>query len=1692
MPPKQRTKAELKQQVDELTARLREAERRFDGDIEAERDEAQQRADEAERQLLESQQEVGELRVEKGHVVAERDQVSGQLVGVETDLVTEKDRGRQLERQLEDVRDEVDRLEWKLESAQTEVELQVARAREQALVDHRKELEARDELITLLKEKLQQQRGPKQVVELTSGSGCAPSTPEKVESGGRAGRMTLPSLSTFSGEESKDDGETFDRWVRRLEKHAELERWSEREKLLQLELRLKGRAERLFEVLSKESKGSFQAVVDGLRKRLAPVRREALVSAQLMKRKQKATETVDQYAQEFETLFDRSYGRREGMDQESKDLLKRDLFVLGLRMKWQEKVLPSSESFSDCLHQARAAEEQERQLNELHQPKGPEAARPSKAAEGSAQRRSEPAPQARLPEHPTPPVRSSRCWKCGSTRHQQRDCPQRQPPSETPWRGARTGSNAAVMAARAPGLAESLEERSHRLRNEWTETEFLRLAKSYQPSADVDAVSGSLGPLFYAKVDVAGTSVEAMVDPGSSATIMSFELFRKIGARAKIPVEALRRPDVVLRDYSQRPVPIGACVDLEFEWQGKSVTTTVYLRSDLGTQGEPCLLGTNVVIPLGLMVPGVGVEPRGGDSTVEGRTNPVVQLVQAKRVPGCSAMFLKARMDTELSGGAVVFEPSRSWLEDTGLHMEESVLTTDAQGYVHVLVQNPTANAKRISAGALVGKAEEFNGCEEVEDASVSVGGEQQVCSVEGCDGSEPDVVRKGILEKLVRVSGESLTAEEDQSIRNCVVGAHDVFALSELERGEVGEIEHKIDTGDSPPVCQPLRRVPFSVRPKIRGMVDDMLQAGVVQESKSPWASPVVLVKKKDGGLRFCVDYRALNAVTRKDVFPMPRIDDMLDQLGGKKIFSTLDARTGYWQICMDPSSREKTAFATHNGLYEFRVMPFGVCNGPATFQRLMQQTLRGLGDFCNVYIDDMIIFSSTVEDHVRHLRLVFDRLRAVGLKLHPAKCDFASPEVMYLGHMITADGILPNPGKVEAVRSFKNPTGVKEVREFLGLAGYYRRFVPSFAKVAGPLHSLTRQEIPFHWTSECQLSFDRLKELLSSPPVLAYPNFDLPFTLHTDASGKGLGAVLEQEASDGQLHPVAYASRTLSKHERNYGITELEALGVIWALRHFRAYLLGHSCVVVTDHAPLRALLKARHQSGKLARWSQTLAEFDLEIKYRPGRAHGNADALSRSPMELVGKVNQVTDGGDMAEQQRRDTKLKVVIEYIEQDVLPSDEKLARKVVLERSRFSLMDGVLYFVDGARGGNLRIVVPDTVKEKLMEEAHAGSLAGHFAARSLYNTLSRMYWWEGMYSDVHRFCRSCLTCASHGGTGRRHKAPLRPIPVSGPFDRVGVDILEMPQTERGNRYVIVFIDYLTKWVEAYATPDQTSETIARLLVDNVVCRHGVPGGLLSDRGANLLSSLIMDVCRLLGMRKINTTAYHPQGDGLVENFNRTLQAMLAKHGKEFGPAWDLHLQQMLFAYRVRPHSSTGESPFYLLYGRDPHLPTETAFSTPRTVYQVDVEDYRLELTHGLTTAWKLARQKIGKAQVRQKECYDRQAKEPRYKVGGRVMVFMPHDKTGKKRKMALPYHGPFRIVEVLPNGLSVRPVDRPQDEPILVNVDRTTKCPDELSDKSWLGSRGKRRQRARRRKPPRPTSSPSQQSRYELRSRTKT
>ena len=315
----------------------------------------------------------------------------------------------------------------------------------------------------------------------------------------------------------------------------------------------------------------------------------------------------------------------------------------------------------------------------------------------------------------------------------------------------------------------------------------------------------------------------------------------------------------------------------------------------------------------------------------------------------------------------------------------------------------------------------------------------------------------------------QSLSNDASQRLLNCVLQHHEAFACKDSDRGEVIGVEHDINTSNSPRIRQVPRRVPFAIREAMTKMVQEMLLDDVIQESASPWASPVVLVKKKDGTLRFCVDYRRLNAVTHKDTFPLPRIDDLLDQMQGKKVFSTLDAKRSYWQIKVREPSREKTAFVTFDGLYEFKVMPFGLCNAPSTFQRLMQKILRGLSSFCSVYIDDILIFSESIEDHINHLSQVLERVESFGLKLHPSKCSLGCSQVLFLGHVVAADGIQPDPEKIRAVKDFPVPMNVRSVREFVGLASYYRRFVPH---VAGPLHMLTRSNVPFVWTDSCQIS--------------------------------------------------------------------------------------------------------------------------------------------------------------------------------------------------------------------------------------------------------------------------------------------------------------------------------------------------------------------------------------------------------------------------------------------------------------------------------------------------------------------------------------------------------------------------------------------------------------------------------------------
>ena len=454
-------------------------------------------------------------------------------------------------------------------------------------------------------------------------------------------------------------------------------------------------------------------------------------------------------------------------------------------------------------------------------------------------------------------------------------------------------------------------------------------------------------------------------------------------------------------------------------------------------------------------------------------------------------------------------------------------------------------------------------------------------------------------MKQLVKLDHVDDSTERQQLEELCAE-YHDIFALPKTDFGRTNYIRHRIDTQGAPAVRQQSRRIPPAVR-------EQCMQSDASNERK--WHHQTIKQSlgfpycscQKERCLRFCVDYRKLNEVTRKDAYPLPRIDETLEALGGAKHFTTLDLISGYWQVVVEPDDCSKTAFTTPFGLYEFTVMPFGLSNAPATFQRVMEQVLAGLPwQVCLVYLDDIIVYGQTLDEHRENLRKVFQCIREAGLKLQPSRCSFLQPEVLYLGHIVTADGIRTDPTKTAVVKDWRVPRNTKDVRQFLGLVSYYRRFVPGFATLAAPLHKVSTKTSLFTWDKHCQTAFEELRHRLTTTPVLTYPRFDSPFLVDTDASNHGLGAVLSQ-VENGKERVVVYASRVLSKAERNYCATRKELLAVVYAVEQFRPYLYGQQFLLRTDHGALQWLCNFKSPEGQLARWLEKLSEFQFRIQHR-----------------------------------------------------------------------------------------------------------------------------------------------------------------------------------------------------------------------------------------------------------------------------------------------------------------------------------------------------------------------------------------------------------------------------------------------------------------------------------------------------------
>jgi hypothetical protein len=1071
----------------------------------------------------------------------------------------------------------------------------------------------------------------------------------------------------------------------------------------------------------------------------------------------------------------------------------------------------------------------------------------------------------------------------------------------------------------------------------------------------------------------------------------------------------------------------------------------------------------------------------------------------------------------ENSGSVLMIEPMEIPNHEQSVRAVRSIINIDVIDQIVVPVRLANFSSKNIDI-----------------EAGTPVANIQAVESL-SVIGAPEGFVWKGDTSPTNITNNRSDNGEEFKASEVCSVGVQDLSTVivtkDEVERGKIGELlmqfpdvfadnpkkptqtdktTHSIITGDAAPIKLPPYRNARVDDAAIEKEIAQLLEHDLIRVSNSPWSAPVVMVMKKTGEKRFCVDYRKLNAVTKKHSYPLPQVTDLIDSLGTKegkkKYYSQLDLASAYWSVKVNEEDREKTAFVTKQGLFEWKVMPFGLCNAPATFQRLMD-ALFGSAKFkyVVVYFDDIVVFSDSFEEHLQHLRSVFRILSDAGLQAKLSKCKFGLSEVSFLGFIIGGDGVKPDPATVRAVADYRVPRNVSEVRAFLGLCSFYRCFILGFAAIANPLNRLTGKDVEFNWDSSAQSAFNQLKSALIKAPILATPDFGKPFILTTDASKFAIGAVLSQ-FKDGMERVIRFASRTMGPAERNYSVTEKECLAIVWAIGMFRSYLLGVPFKIITDHKPLESLpkLKLDDPYGRLARWALKLQHYDYTVVYTKGSGNTNADALSRigedepvhAPIgdgvefeegEDANDVNNINVGSpvinansnlinpnptgsnpsviiltdpaafvpasssavneecktsekeiidltrfedqptpdalkEIAEKQRADPILGQMIKYLTEGVIPSDENhMMRVLLLTRRDYEVVNGVLYYYSFPRKGNdstkwrKTLCVPDSMKDVFLKLYH--DAMGHLGIRKTYDRMAMKLHWNKMHADVENWIKSCLKCNGRKDPRTGERWPIGTFVTSGePCSEWQVDVLGpfSPTSRSNNKYIVVFVCRFTKWVEAFAVPNQDSETIARLLVQEIIPRHGCPRSLLSDRGSPFLSKLSKSIYELLSIKKLNTTAYHPQANGGAERLMPVIATMLSVYSADYPNDWDEHLNYCLFAIRTAVHDTTKYSPFFLMYGRDPAFPFDAMMEVEEK-YRTN-EEYVNEVIRKLKLAQAVVKNNALQVKLKRDKANEKLNKIRSFNVGDFVMLYVPRTKPGISSKLSHKWKGPYTVI----------------------------------------------------------------------------
>lgn len=1147
---------------------------------------------------------------------------------------------------------------------------------------------------------------------------------------------------------------------------------------------------------------------------------------------------------------------------------------------------------------------------------------------------------------------------------------------------------------------------------------------------------------------VNGYTTKACMDSGAAITICSADFIRK----SKTEVYRYSGPNLNMADGSTN-IPVGWCL-LKVEFLGR----TFQVKAIVLKEAPELLLGRNYQNDAGIVISAkhklvtyedlfTKLQKRGNKADVV-QTTPY-KAASATIQPETSELFIEylddkpSAQESQLAINTVMLEEDRRRKMITSLKgivvppFSQARLEAKIKGiYNNELywIEPDTIQTGLVIAPGIGRGTKSVIQITNTNNRSIALERHSIIGRVQTFDSAEePNTVVK---------LPEQLDYKQRVKATDLLNRHNSLFVSRNEDIGIVPFIKHEINTGDHPPIRSKPYRVSINEQRRIQELIDEMVRTNIIRPSRSHWASPIVLVKKKDTTeLRFCVDYRKLNKITQVDPYPIPNMESVLENLSGNQWFSKLDIKAMYWQILMDDKSREKTAFVVHCGQFEFNVMPFGLVSAPMTAMRVMNEVTRGMEKSTFVFYDDILSFTANFEEHLDVLEQLFCRLEEAKIKLNAKKCDLFLNSVRYLGNVITPDGILPDPQKIKAITAFKTPADVTQARSFIGMCSFFRRYIKGFADIARPIHETTKKNQVFKWTPEAQKAMEQLKLKLTSPPVLVHYDQEGELTIRCDASGFGIGAVLMQRSgSPNKNGVVAYASRTLSSTERKYATTHRECLAVVFAVKHWRHYVYGRKFKVVTDHHALCWLMASKDPTGQLMRWSLILQEYDFEISYESGKTHKDADCLSRMPLEWeaskceddsgiptwpihavtrsrsatqdqLKKEREFTPIFNIEEEQLSDEFCKKIIDKLKDPDLKKTEKKKLK------GYTITDSQLYKHDKRDPARLLLVLPKSMVEYVLQETHDKPTGGHFGIFRTVDSIRRRFYWPTLDEDVSKYVRTCDLCQRKKANNQRKEGLMIPMPIPQEiFEIVGMDLMgPLPKSSKGHYFILVITDYLSKFVIIEALKKATSDRIIEILKKQLFYKLGFPRRIITDNGSNLTSLEMRRTLSAFRIEHKTTSFYRPQTNGQTERYNRVLGTQLAIFCQEKHQTWDKFIDALAFAYNTGIHASHLNTPYYLVYGKEPIKMIDLAVG--RKQISKDPSRDLIDEAEELSEARRFARNLIQSKQLQTKAKYDLNRVESNFQVNElvckRKMVI-----TGD-RKFRLPWSGPCRVSKKL-------------------------------------------------------------------------